>query len=74
MFRVEELKQLSDFLLGEFKLVFATKEEMNAGFEEINQKISNLTTAVDGFMKTSVKNEQEILVMGHRLEKIEQKI
>ncbi len=70
MFTIEQLKQLSNFLIEEFKEVFATKEDLR----EIEQKIDTMQNNIDGFMKITMKNEQEILVMGHRTDNLEQRV
>lgn len=65
MFTIAQLKQLSAFLIEEFKEVFVTKED----FQEIKDQINAIQNNIDGFMKTTIKNEQEILVMGNRVNK-----
>ncbi len=67
MFTIEQLKQLSDFLIDEFKEVFATKEDLKV----LDIKISNLQTSMDGIVKITAKHEDEIPIMGSRLENLE---
>lgn len=71
MFKVAELKQLPDFLLEEFKLVFVTREEFNARFAEQDQKFSQLQTSVDGLTKTILIDRHEIPALGHRVDNVE---
>lgn len=71
MFKVEELKQSSDFLLEEFKLVFLTKEEMDERFERMNSKFDQLQTSVDGLVKNIVTDNQEIPAIGHRVDNVD---
>lgn len=52
MFIIEQLKQLSDFLIQEFKEVFATKEEMDEKFTKVYDDFSTLQKSVDAFSKT----------------------
>jgi len=51
--------------------VFATKEEMNTGFEIISKKIDNLQTSVDAIAKDNLAKTQEMPVVNHRIEKVE---
>ncbi len=67
MFTIEQLKQLSAFLIDEFKEVFATKEDLKV----LDIKISNLQTSMDGIVKITAKHEDEIPIMGSRLENLE---
>ncbi len=67
MFTIEQLKQLSDFLIHEFKEVFVTKEDLKV----LDIKISNLQSTMDGIVKITAKHEDEIPIMGSRLENVE---
>jgi hypothetical protein len=67
MFKMEELKQLSDFLLEEFKTIFVTKEDL----DKVDKKIDNLTTSVDGLAKRVEENTHEIKAVGHRVDRME---
>ncbi len=67
MFTIEQLKQLSDFLIHEFKEVFVTKEDLKV----LDIKISNLQSTMDGIAKITAKHEDEIPIMGSRVEKVE---
>jgi hypothetical protein len=71
MFSVEQLSQLSNFLIKDFETVFATKEEMNQGFKELNEKFSQLQSTVDGFAKSYNDNDIETTALGHRVDTIE---
>ncbi len=63
-----------NLLITAMKEFFYTKEDMDDKFDVMDQKFSNLQTSVDGIAKISKDNQQEILVMGHRLDQIEQRI
>jgi hypothetical protein len=43
MLTPEDIKNLTEFQ----KTIFATKAEMEAGFDNINKKLDNLQTSVD---------------------------
>ena len=64
MFTIEQLTQLSNFLIEDFKGVFATREEMNERFDRIHNTL-------DGLSKRIEENTQEITVNGHRTNVIE---
>lgn len=53
------------------KEFFYTKEEMDEKFFEVNKKISDLTDHVDNLASLSLRNEQETIVLGHRVDKHE---
>lgn len=63
MFSIEQLKQLSDFLIKDFKDVFVTKEDITV----LDTKIMGIQNSLDNMAKITLKNEQEILVMGERV-------
>jgi predicted nucleic acid-binding Zn-ribbon protein len=67
MLTPEDIKNLTEFQ----KTVFATKEEMNAGFESLNKKLSNLQTSVDAIAKDNLTKSQEMPVVNNRIEKVE---
>ena len=52
------------------KEVFVTKTELVDVETRLKQSFSNLQTSVDGLVKT-VKDKQEIKVLGHRVDKVE---
>jgi predicted nucleic acid-binding Zn-ribbon protein len=67
IFTVEQFKQLSDFLIDEFKEVFATKEDL----KELKDQISEIQTTMDGIAKLAAKHDDEIPIMGSRIDRVE---
>lgn len=67
MFTIEQLKQLSDFLIHEFKEVFATKDDLKV----LDDKINTLQNTMDGVAKLAAKHEDEIPIMGARVNGVE---
>lgn len=66
MFTTEQLKQLSNFLINEFKEVFATK----ADFKVLDDKISTLQNSVDGLAKLGSDNQDEVAALGGRVDNV----
>mgnify|MGYP000252200750 CR=1 FL=1 len=64
MFTIKQLKQLSAYLIYDFKEVFTTKEDL----EEVNQRLANVENIMNGLAKSHLSTEQELLVMGYRLD------
>lgn len=58
-------------LVEVLKTVFATKDEMDAGFEEMNNKFDQLQTSVDGILNMAKDHPQEIAVVGGRVDNVE---
>ena len=69
MITTDDMIKFSNFLREDMKTTFATKQEINERFDEVNNKFSLLQTSVDGFLKVVMKNEQEISALGHRVDK-----
>lgn len=67
MFTIEQLKQLSDFLIHEFKEVFATKEDLKF----LDDKINTLQNTMDSVAKLAHDNNDEIAALGGRLDNVE---
>lgn len=67
MFTIEQLKQLSDFLIHEFKEVFATKEDV----QDLKEEIREIRTHVDNLAGLGKNNEDEITIMGNRVSHVE---
>jgi K+/H+ antiporter YhaU regulatory subunit KhtT len=63
MFTIKQLKQLSNYLVHDFKEVLATKEDL----AEVNHRLTNVENMMDGLAKSHLRTEQELLVMGYRL-------
>ena len=72
MFSIEQLTQLSNFLIKDFKTVFATKEEMNEKFTEMRNDFSTLQKSVDRFVGIGNTNEQEIGALGNRVDDLDE--
>lgn len=51
--------------------VFATKEEMNVGFEKLDKKMTNLQTSIDAIAKDNLTKSQETPVLNHRIKEVE---
>lgn len=58
-------------LIEVMKTTFATKDEMNAGFNEMNKKFTQLQTSVDGILKIAKDHPQEIASVGSRVDNLE---
>ena len=71
MLTPEDIKNLTKYQTEVLKDVFATKEDMNAGFESVNKKLSSLQTSVDAIAKDNYDKSQEMPVINERLEKAE---
>ena len=54
------------------KEIFYNKEDLDEKFEEQTASFSKLQTAVDGFAKTTKDAEQETMVFGHRVGRVEE--
>lgn len=50
MISTKDMIKFSNFLVEDMKTVFATKEEMNAGFKAMSDKFSQLQASVDGIL------------------------
>ncbi len=59
-------------LIKAFELVFVTKTEFVDFQDTIRQEFSTLQTAVDGFAKQVNTYHQEVIVLHHRVTKLEQ--
>jgi uncharacterized protein Yka (UPF0111/DUF47 family) len=53
------------------KEIFVTKDEFHQGFTLLNEKVDSLTTSVDGLVKMTVVNTDELKAMSHRIHKLE---
>lgn len=53
--------------------VFATKEELFEVRDELTNKFSVLQTTVDNFATKVTRHDNEIIVINHRLDKLENK-
>ncbi|MEK7161301.1 MAG: hypothetical protein AAB729_01270 [Patescibacteria group bacterium] len=68
MLTPEDIKNLTDYQLEVFKGVFTTKED----FKELKDSFSTLTSAVDAFAKRADTYYQEMTVLVHKVERMEQ--
>lgn len=71
MITTNDMIKFSKFIREDFGTVFATKEEMNAGFEAMNKKFSQLQASVDGILSMAKDHPQEIAVVGGRVDNVE---
>jgi uncharacterized coiled-coil DUF342 family protein len=58
-------------LLTAFKTVFATREELDEKFGKLNNKFNDLQSAVDGYAKKADAYFQEMVMLSHRVNKLE---
>ncbi len=68
MLTAEDIKKLTDYQLVVFKDVFATKEDIG----DLKGSFSQLQTSVDGFAKRADTYYQEMTVLVHKVERMEQ--
>jgi len=67
MLDTQDFKKLMEVL----KEFFYSKEEMDIKFEIVNERVSQLTSSVDAYAKKADTYYQEMAVMRHRLERME---
>lgn len=71
MITTNDMIKFSNFVKEDMKTVFATKEEMNAGFKAMNKKFAQLQTSVDGILNIAKDHPQEIAAVGSRVDSVE---
>jgi hypothetical protein len=71
MLTPEDIKNLTKYQTEVFKDVFATKKDMDAGFEKLDRKLSNLQTSVDAIAKDNLSKSQKVPVLGYRIKEVE---
>ncbi len=67
MLTFEEIKKLTAYQLEVFKDVFATKEDL----EGLRGQFRHMQNTLDSALKDGKDNKQEILVNGHRVDRLE---
>ena len=68
MLTPEDIKNLTDYQLEVFKDTFTTKED----FKDLKSSFSALQTSVDAFAKRADTYYQEMAVLSHKVERMEQ--
>jgi uncharacterized protein with LGFP repeats len=71
MLTSEDIKNLTKYQTEVLKDVFATKKDMDAGFEKLDKKMTNLQTSVDAIAKDNHDKSQERPVLDHRIKEVE---
>ena len=71
MLTPEDIKNLTKYQTEAFKDVFATKKDMEAGFEKLDKKMTDLQTSVDAIAKDNLTKSKEMPVLSHRIKEVE---
>jgi peptidoglycan hydrolase CwlO-like protein len=71
MLTPEDIKNLTKYQTEVFKDVFATKKDMDTGFEKLDKKIIKLQTSVDAIAKDNLSKSQEMPVLNSRIKEVE---
>lgn len=67
MFTIEELNQLTDYLVVAFKDIFATKEDIS----DLKDSFNSLQMSVDGIARNHLKMDQESIIQTYRMQQAE---
>ena len=67
MLKLEEIKKLIDYQIEIFKDIFVTKGD----FGHLEGKINRVQNSLDALLKNDLKHDQEMTILGFRIEKTE---